>query len=296
MKISQNENLGYFLALATFFMWGVFPIYFKFLDHVGAVQVLAHRIVWSAIILFFLLYFSHKLKQVFRLLKIKKVVLNLLMSGALISINWGVFIWAVERGEILETSLGYFINPLFSILLGWIFLREKLSLASKISLLIVFVAIGVQIYDLGSLPFISLLLPASFAFYGLIRKKVRVPSIHGLFIETMLTLPFASAYLVYLWQIGEAKLAIDSTGFLLAFSGFVTILPLLCFNAAALRLKLSTLGFFQYLSPSISFLVAIFLYNEPLGMLKLASFVLIWAGLAINIIASLNHKKGRKNG
>lgn len=296
MKISQNENLGYFLALATFFMWGVFPIYFKFLDHVGAVQVLAHRIVWSAIILFFLLYFSHKLKQVFRLLKIKKVVLNLLMSGALISINWGVFIWAVERGQILETSLGYFINPLFSILLGWIFLREKLSLASKISLLIVFVAIGVQIYDLGSLPFISLLLPASFAFYGLIRKKVRVPSIHGLLIETMLTLPFASAYLVYLWQIGEAKLAIDSTGFLLAFSGFVTILPLLCFNAAALRLKLSTLGFFQYLSPSISFLVAIFLYNEPLGMLKLASFVLIWAGLAINIIASLNHKKGRKNG
>lgn len=296
MKISQNENLGYFLALATFFMWGVFPIYFKFLDHVGAVQVLAHRIVWSAIILFFLLYFSHKLKQVFRLLKIKKVVLNLLMSGTLISINWGVFIWAVERGQILETSLGYFINPLFSILLGWIFLREKLSTASKISLLIVLVAIGVQIYDLGSLPFISLLLPASFAFYGLIRKKVHVPSIHGLFIETMLTLPFASAYLVYLWQIGEAKLAVDSTGFLLAFSGFVTILPLLCFNGAALRLKLSTLGFFQYLSPSISFLVAIFLYNEPLGMLKLASFVLIWAGLAINIIASLNHKKGRKNG
>lgn len=296
MKISKNENLGYFLALATFLMWGVFPIYFKFLDHVGAVQVLAHRIVWSAIILFFLLYFSHKLKQVFRLLKIKKVVLNLLMSGALISINWGVFIWAVERGQILETSLGYFINPLFSILLGWIFLREKLSVASKISLLIVLVAIGVQIYDLGSLPFISLLLPASFAFYGLIRKKVHVPSIHGLFIETTLTLPFAFAYLLYLWAQGSAKLAIDSTGFLLAFSGFVTILPLLCFNASALRLKLSTLGFFQYLSPSISFLVAIFLYNEPLGMLKLTSFVLIWAGLAINIIASLNYKKERKNG
>ncbi len=296
MKISKNENLGYFLALATFFMWGVFPIYFKFLDHVGAVQVLAHRIVWSAIILFFLLYFGRKLKQVIRLLKIKKVALNLLMSGALISINWGVFIWAVERGQILETSLGYFINPLFSILLGWIFLREKLSMASKISLLIVLVAIGVQIYDLGSLPFISLLLPASFAFYGLIRKKVRVPSIHGLFIETTLTLPFAFIYLLYLWQIGSAKLAIDSTGFLLAFSGFVTILPLLCFNAAALRLKLSTLGFFQYLSPSISFLVAIFLYNEPLGMLKLTSFGLIWIGLAINIIASLNHKKERKNG
>ena len=238
-------------------------------------------------ILFALLYFSSKLRQVFRLLSLKKVALNLLASGVLISINWGVFIWAVERGQILETSLGYFINPLFSILLGAIFLKERLSKASKISLFIVVIAICVQIYDLGSLPFISLILPASFAFYGLIRKKVRVPSTHGLFVETMLTLPFALGFLLYLWSVGEARLDFDSTGFLLAFSGVVTILPLLTFNSAAKYLRLSTLGFFQYLSPSISFLLAIFLYNEPLGMLKLASFVLIWASLAINIIYNL---------
>lgn len=283
----NKEQKGIAFALSTFFMWGVFPIYFKLLADVGAVQVLAHRIVWSAIILFALLYFGSKLRQVFRLLSIKKVALNLLASGVLISINWGVFIWAVERGQILETSLGYFINPLFSILLGAIFLKERLSKASKISLFIVVIAICVQIYDLGSLPFISLILPASFAFYGLIRKKVRVPSIHGLFVETMLTLPFALGFLLYLWSVGEARLDFDSTGFLLAFSGVVTILPLLTFNSAAKYLRLSTLGFFQYLSPSISFLVAIFLYNEPLGMLKLASFVLIWASLAINIIYNL---------
>ena len=283
----NKEQKGIAFALSTFFMWGVFPVYFKLLADVGAVQVLAHRIVWSAIILFALLYFSGKLRQVFRLLSIKKVALNLLASGVLISINWGVFIWAVERGQILETSLGYFINPLFSILLGAIFLKERLSKASKISLFIVVIAICVQIYDLGSLPFISLILPASFAFYGLIRKKVRVPSIHGLFVETMLTLPFALGFLLYLWSVGEARLDFDSTGFLLAFSGVVTILPLLTFNSAAKYLRLSTLGFFQYLSPSISFLVAIFLYNEPLGMLKLASFVLIWASLAINIIYNL---------
>ena len=283
----NKEQKGIAFALSTFFMWGVFPIYFKLLADVGAVQVLAHRIVWSAIILFALLYFSSKLRQVFRLLSIKKVALNLLASGVLISINWGVFIWAVERGQILETSLGYFINPLFSILLGAIFLKERLSKASKISLFIVVIAICVQIYDLGSLPFISLILPASFAFYGLIRKKVRVPSTHGLFVETMLTLPFALGFLLYLWSVGEARLAFDSTGFLLAFSGVVTILPLLTFNSAAKYLRLSTLGFFQYLSPSISFLLAIFLYNEPLGMLKLASFVLIWASLAINIIYNL---------
>lgn len=283
----NKEQKGIAFALSTFFMWGVFPIYFKLLADVGAVQVLAHRIVWSAIILFALLYFSGKLRQVFRLLSIKKVALNLLASGVLISINWGVFIWAVERGQILETSLGYFINPLFSILLGAIFLKERLSKASKISLFIVVIAICVQIYDLGSLPFISLILPASFAFYGLIRKKVRVPSIHGLFVETMLTLPFALGFLLYLWSVGEARLDFDSTGFLLAFSGVVTILPLLTFNSAAKYLRLSTLGFFQYLSPSISFLVAIFLYNEPLGMLKLASFVLIWASLAINIFYNL---------
>lgn len=289
-----KQNKGIALALATFFMWGVFPIYFKFLDHVGAAQVLAHRIVWSAIILFALLYFGRKLGQVLRLLAIKKVALNLLLSGALISINWGVFIWAVERGQILETSLGYFINPLFSVLLGWLFLKEKLSTASKFSLLIVVIAICVQIYDIGSLPFISLVLPASFAFYGLIRKKVHVPSLHGLFIETLLALPFALGYLLFLFIQGRAHFSFDSTGFLLAFSGVVTILPLLCFNGAAGRLKLSTLGFFQYLSPSISFLVAIFLYNEPLGILKFTSFALIWAGLGINIIASL--KKGVKNG
>ena len=283
----NKEQKGIAFALSTFFMWGVFPVYFKLLADVGAVQVLAHRILWSAIILFALLYFGGKLRQVFRLLSIKKVALNLLASGVLISINWGVFIWAVERGQILETSLGYFINPLFSILLGAIFLKERLSKASKISLFIVVIAICVQIYDLGSLPFISLILPASFAFYGLIRKKVRVPSTHGLFVETMLTLPFALGFLLYLWSVGEARLDFDSTGFFLAFSGVVTILPLLTFNSAAKYLRLSTLGFFQYLSPSISFLLAIFLYNEPLGMLKLASFVLIWASLAINIIYNL---------
>lgn len=283
----NNEQKGIALALATFFMWGVFPIYFKFLADVGAAQVLAHRILWSAIILFALLYFGGKLRQVFRLLALKKVALNLLASGVLISINWWVFIWAVERGQILETSLGYFINPLFSILLGAIFLKEKLSKASKISLFIVVIAICVQIYDLGSLPFISLILPASFAFYGLIRKKVRVPSTHGLFVETMLTLPFALFYLLYLWSQGQARLDFDSTGFLLAFSGVVTILPLLTFNSAAKYLRLSTLGFFQYLSPSISFLVAIFLYNEPLGALKFASFALIWVSLSINIIYNL---------
>ena len=283
----NKEQKGIAFALSTFFMWGVFPVYFKLLADVGAVQVLAHRILWSAIILFALLYFRGKLRQVFRLLSLKKVALNLLASGVLISINWGVFIWAVERGQILETSLGYFINPLFSILLGAIFLKERLSKASKISLFIVVIAICVQIYDLGSLPFISLILPASFAFYGLIRKKVRVPSTHGLFVETMLTLPFALGFLLYLWSVGEARLDFDSTGFLLAFSGVVTILPLLTFNSAAKYLRLSTLGFFQYLSPSISFLVAIFLYNEPLGMLKLASFMLIWASLAINIIYNL---------
>ena len=154
----NKEQKGIAFALSTFFMWGVFPVYFKLLADVGAVQVLAHRILWSAIILFALLYFSSKLRQVFRLLSIKKVALNLLASGVLISINWGVYIWAVERGQILETSLGYFINPLFSILLGAIFLKERLSKASKISLFIVAIAICVQIYDLGSLPFISLIL------------------------------------------------------------------------------------------------------------------------------------------
>lgn len=286
----QNHKKGLILAVCTFTMWGVFPIYFKFIENTGALQILAHRIIWSFVLLFAFLIFAHKLNNVKRLLKLKKVVLNLALSAFLISANWGIFIYAINLGQILETSLGYFINPLFSILLGAIFLKEKLSTPAKISIAIVFIAIGVQIYALKALPLVSIILPLSFALYGLIRKKLSVPSFEGLFIETAIILPFALVYLSFLGLNGLSEFRLNSNGALLFLSGLVTILPLLTFTASARLLPLSTIGFLQYLSPSISMLVAVFIYNEELSAYKVASFGLIWLGLAIMWLSKLRRK------
>ena len=225
--MENDRSKGLMLAFATFFMWGVFPIFFKLIKDVDAVQILAHRVVWSFLLLLVFLCFMHRLKNVARLLSTPKIALTLLCTGLLISTNWGIYIYAVNSDQILATSLGYFINPLFSVLLGALFLRERLSAAAKLSLLLAFAAIGVQIYALGRLPIISLVLPLSFAFYGLIRKKVKVPSFEGLFCETALMLLPALAFLIYCALKGSGAFGFSTSGALLFASGLITILPLL---------------------------------------------------------------------
>ncbi|WP_236847435.1 EamA family transporter RarD [Campylobacter devanensis] len=239
----QATQKGFILALATFIMWGVFPIFFKFIEGIAATEVLAHRIIWSALILLAILIITKRLNSVKRIAKIKKVTLTLAITGALIASNWGVFIYAINQNEILATSLGYFINPLFSILLGAIILKEELSPALKLSIFIVFIAIGVQIYAIGNLPLISIILPLSFALYGLLRKRLGVRTFEGLFIETMILSPFALFYLLYLAINNSSEFGINFNGIMLFLSGFVTILPLLTFNASTKYLKLSTIGF-----------------------------------------------------
>ncbi|WP_163280258.1 EamA family transporter RarD [Campylobacter fetus] len=290
--MSANDKKGLVLGISTFAMWGVSPIFFKIIDSVGAVEILAHRIIWSAVILFILLKFRNKIINVKRLLKIKKVALTLFVTGILIASNWGIYIYAINQNQILATSLGYFINPLFSILLGAIILKEQLNTTLKISIFIVFIAICIQIYSLGSLPFISLALPLFFALYGLIRKKVSIPTFEGLFIETLLLVPIALIYILYLWFNSHSKFGFELNGLLLFLSGFITIIPLLTFNASTKYLKLSTIGFLQYISPSLSLLIAIFMYNETLDSYKLISFILIWISLVIAGISGLWRKNG----
>ena len=287
----MDAQKGFVLSLATFIMWGVFPIYFKWIDGVGAVQVLAHRIVWSFVLLFLYLWFSRRLRSVQLLLRNKKAVLALMITGVLISTNWGVFIYAVEKNQILETSLGYFINPFFSILLGALLLGEKLNTLSKIASGLVLVSIAIQVYALGKLPLISLILPLSFALYGFIRKKIDVPSFAGLLIETAFIMPFAVLFLIWSAKTGNSGLALNKNGVLLVLSGLITILPLLTYTAAAHFLPLSTLGFMQYITPSMSLLIAVFLYNEPLPASKLLGFALIWLGLGIMAWGHLAHRK-----
>lgn len=290
----QSTQKGFILALATFIMWGVFPIFFKFIEGIAATEVLAHRIIWSALILLVILIITKRLNSVKRIAKIKKVTLTLAITGALIASNWGVFIYAINQNEILATSLGYFINPLFSILLGAIILKEELSPALKLSIFIVFIAIGVQIYAIGNLPLISIILPLSFALYGLLRKKLGVRTFEGLFIETMILAPFALLYLIYLTINNSGEFGMNFNGIMLFLSGFVTILPLLTFNASTKYLKLSTIGFLQYISPTLSMIIAVFIYNETLDFYKIISFALIWISLAIATISNLRRKNGTK--
>ncbi|WP_297986516.1 EamA family transporter RarD [uncultured Campylobacter sp.] len=291
MKSTQK---GFILALATFIMWGIFPIFFKFIENVAATEVLAHRIIWSALILLVVLIITKKLANVKRIIKIKKVTLTLAITGALIASNWGIFIYAINQNEILATSLGYFINPLFSILLGAIILKEELNSALKLSIFIVFIAIGIQIYALGKLPIISIMLPLSFALYGLLRKRLGVRTFEGLFIETMILAPFALLYLIYLTINNSGEFGMNFNGIMLFLSGFVTILPLLTFNASTKYLKLSTIGFLQYISPTLSMIIAVFIYNEVLDFYKIISFALIWISLAIAATANLRRKNDTK--
>ncbi|HEY5718460.1 MAG TPA: EamA family transporter RarD, partial [Motiliproteus sp.] len=257
---------GVYFALAAFGMWGMAPIYFKAVATVAPLEVLAHRILWSVLLLGILLWLSRRWQPLLQLLCQRRLIKGLMLSALLVTANWGVFIWAVSDNRILETSLGYFINPLISLLLGMLFLGERLRPAQWTAIALVGMAVGYQLLLLGNLPAVALLLAFSFGFYGLVRKKLAVDPIIGLFVETLLMTPLALGYLGWsLWQGELAFVSGDSQQVLLLIAaGVVTTLPLLCFAAAAVRLSLTWIGMLQYLGPSIAFLLAVFYYHEPL--------------------------------
>ncbi|QCD45141.1 EamA family transporter RarD [Campylobacter mucosalis] len=291
----QNESQkGFLYAFLAFFSWGVlFPIFFSLYDGVGSYEILAHRIIWSAIFMAIFLSFSSKLKETILILKQKRIRNALLLSGFLISLNWWIYVYAVGSGQILEASLGYFINPLMNMLLGAIVLKERLNFVGKIAVGIVALAVLFQIYTIGSLPLIAIFLPLSFAIYALVRKKVKVPAMQGLFIETLLVFPFAVLYFVFINFNATNHFSLSLNGLLMVLSGLITIFPLVAFNAAAARISLTSLGFMQYLSPTLSACVAVILFNEVLSLNRAVSFGLIW--LAIGIV-SFDLIIRRKNG
>lgn len=289
----NSQTTALILGISTFVMWGIFPIYFKMLEHASALEVLAHRIIWSVVFLLIFIKYKNRIRTLQEILHNKKTLKTLFITGLFIASNWGIYIYAVNSDQILESGLGYFINPLFSMLLGAIFLKERLNLAGKISVFLVFIAIAIQIYSLGKLPFISIILPASFAIYGLLKKKLAVPSMEGLFVETMLLFPFALLYGLFLCSSGNAEFGLNRLAPIFIFSGIVTVLPLITFNLAAQKLSLSTLGFMQYISPTMQILIAVFMYGENLDFYKIISFIIIWIGIAI---VSIDNLKGAKNG
>ncbi len=293
MTSDNTAPAGMLYALAAYLSWGLSPLYFKLLAQVPAVEFVAHRIVWSVILLLAVITVSRNWSRVARLVRDRRALAWLTATTLLISVNWLVFIWAVSQDRILEASLGYFINPLVSVLLALIFLKEKLGRLQ--SLAVGLAALGVLVAATGAsgVPWVSLLLALCFGFYGLIRKTVRAGAIDGLFVETMLILPLALIYLLYLDQQSQGVFARQSWRIdgLLMFSGVMTALPLMFFAAAARRLALSLVGILQYLAPSVQFLIAVFVYDEAFGGRQLATFALIWLGLLIFTYASFKQRR-----
>lgn len=290
-----NERLGQVYAVLAFLFWGgIAPIYFKQVSSVDAFEVLIYRVLFSVITLLpFFLYKNYYLSLLVAIKNIRTIK-YLFFSTFVISINWVTFIWAISNDKIIEASLGYYINPLVNVLFGFLFFSERLTKNQYIAIFIATIAVFYQLFSLGYLPITSLILAFSFAFYGVLRKKVNVPSIPGLFIEVLISLPFALAYLFYLYSYESVAFFESSsfyTSFLLALSGLITVIPLLLFNGAATRMKLATLGFFQYIAPTVSLALAVFIYNEEFNFDKLITFVLIWIALCIFSFDSI--KKAR---
>ncbi len=273
--------------MAAYAAWGLFPIYFKLVATVAPIQVLVNRVIWSAGFLLIIISVQGRWSELRATIKNRRTVLALVVSTLMIGVNWFVFILAVAHGEILQASLGYFINPLVAVLLGVIFLRERLRRAQIAAVILAFTAVAALIWRIGELPWVALTLAFSFGFYGLVRKLVVVAPMIGLLIETLLLLPFASILMGRAVAVGVyGSLGTPMIG-LLALSGIITALPLLWFASAARRLRLATLGFLQYIAPTGQFLLAVFLYGEPFTSAHAATFSLIWAGLILYSVDSL---------
>ncbi len=272
---------GLGLALAAYLSWGLFPIYFKALRPTPALEVLAHRVVWSALLLAVLLARRRGPSGFGAPFRGNRLPL-LALTAALISTNWLVYIWAVQVGRIVEASLGYFVNPLVNVILGVAFLGESLTRRQRLAIALAAVGVAVLVVHTGAFPWISLVLATSFGLYGLVRKRAAIDSIGGLFGETALLAPLALGYLaVRAWAGHGAFGTALSPTLLLAAAGPITALPLLWFGQALHRLRLSTMGLVQYVTPTSQFLLGVLLYREPFGAAHAAAFACIWASLAV---------------
>jgi chloramphenicol-sensitive protein RarD len=281
----RDARIGLAYGIAAYVWWGLIPIYFKFVAHIPALGVLAHRILWSFGFFVTLLLVRPQWKDLRDVLRHRKTLLMLAVSTMLLAGNWGAFIYAVSKNAVLQTSLGYFIVPLVSVALAVIVLKERLRPWQMISVMLAVIGVAVITYGRGMLPWISMVMAISWGGYSLVRKVAHVTPLVGVTIETAMLVPVAVAYLALVGT-SSHPLAAKDYG-ILALSGIVTGLPLLWFTAAARRLRLTTLGFLQYGAPIGQFLLAVFAYGEPFGTWNLIGFAFIWGALALYTIDSL---------
>lgn len=275
-----RHGVGY--GIAAYVIWGCFPLFFALFEGVPAWEVLIHRIVWSCLFLFAVVTLLRRWAPVRDGLRRPRQLGWVLGCAVLIALNWGLYIYAVETHHVLQASLGYFMTPLVNVAFGMLFLKERLSRWQALAICLAIAAILVQLWMLGKLPWISLVLAMTFGTYGLLRKRVALDGLSGLFVETSLLLPLSLIALGWLMWQGQSHFGTTpGTTMLMIVSGVVTTLPLLAFAGAARRLRLSTVGFLMYINPTLQFLLALWVFDEPLLPVQLITFALIWAGLGL---------------
>ncbi|MBN9656462.1 EamA family transporter RarD [Halobacillus sp. GSS1] len=292
----NEQKLGVTYTAGAYILWGVLPIYWKMIQEIPAFEILAHRIVWSFLFMGIIIMITRKQKEFIRecrqIVKNKKQLIGITLASITISINWVTYILAVNTDHVVEASLGYYINPLVSILLGMIVLKEKFSKAQWLAFLLAALGVIYMTVNFGSVPWLALLLAFSFGSYGLLKKLVPLNAMFGLTIETLIVTPIAMVFLLQ-QQSGQWS-TIDFWSWTTAIvfgAGIVTAIPLLLFSGGAKRIPLSMVGFLQYFAPTIMLIIGIFLYDEPFTDVHAVSFTLIWAGLAVYTITRVKRLK-----
>lgn len=280
---AANPRRGYILGLSAYIIWGLFPIYFKVLASVPSLEIIVNRAIWSAIFGSLLLLVWKHPGWWQELRDNPKRLAILACSGTLIAANWLIYVWAVNNNHMVEASLGYFINPLINVMLGMVLLRERLRPLQLVAVMLALIGVLQQVWQVGSLPWVSLALAFTFGFYGLIRKKAPVAALPGLVVETWILVPLAVGWLIFnpLAHSAQPAFWTTSQALWLAAAGPVTLVPLVCFNAAARHLPYATLGFLQYIAPTLVLTLAVVLYDEQLPSATLVTFAFIWSGLII---------------
>ncbi|WP_062017311.1 EamA family transporter RarD [Aureimonas sp. AU4] len=289
----RQTRRGLTYAFGAFLIWGlVLPIYLKGLAHVSPLEVLAHRVLWSIPLAVAILAVAGTLRSFPRLLR-PRIILMATLTALLISVNWGVYIWAIANGHAIESALGYYVNPLINVLLGMAFLGERPNRLQGAAILLAAFGVGILTYESGGLPWVSLALALSFGFYGLLRKTMPFEATEGFLLEVLIL--FVPALLVLFHVSGQGEMHFGGNGVdtaLLVGTGVVTAVPLILYAAGARLLPYTTIGLLQYLSPTLIFLTAVFVFGEPFGFWQGASFAFIWAGLALYTASMLRGRRG----